>query len=87
MIITWAIADIIATSVPGRIGIHSSASATALGVIRGSMQTMRAPFSRALRRKNSVLVPSRISLGFHPHMRMYFAFSQSWRWLPVTVVP
>jgi hypothetical protein len=32
------------------IGTHSSASATALKVMRGSMQTTRAPFSRALRR-------------------------------------
>ena len=87
MIITWAIADIIAVSVPGLTGIHSSANATALGVIRGSMHTTRAPRSRAARRKYSVLVPSRISLGFHPHMRMYFAFTQSWRWLPVMFVP
>jgi hypothetical protein len=73
--------------VPGRIGTHSSASATALAVIRGSMHTRCAPWSRALRRKNSVFVPSRISLGFQPHIRMYFEFSQSWRWLPVTSVP
>ena len=38
-------------------------------------------------RKYSVFVPSRISLGFQPHIRMYFAFTQSWRWLPVTFVP
>jgi hypothetical protein len=84
---TQAMADIMAASVPGRMGIHSSARDTALRVIRGSMQTTRAPFSRAFWTKNSVLVPSRISAGFQPHIRMYFEFSQSWRWLPVTPVP
>ena len=76
-----------AASVPGRMGTHSSARATALRVIRGSMQTTRAPFSRAFWTKYSLFVPSRISAGFQLHMRMYFELSQSWRWLPVTLVP
>ena len=84
---TWAMADIMAASVPGRMGIHSSARATAVRVWRGSMTTMRAPFSLALRRKYSEFVPSRISQGFQLHIRMYLEFTQSWRWLPVTFVP
>jgi hypothetical protein len=80
-------ADIIAASVPGRMGTHSSANDTALSVRRGSTQTTRAPFSRARRTKYSEFVPSRISAGFQLHMRMYLELSQSWRWLPVTAVP
>ncbi len=76
-----------AASVPGRMGTHSSASETALRVMRGSTQTTRAPFSRAFWTKYSLLVPSRISAGFQLHMRMYLELSQSWRWLPVTLVP
>ncbi len=66
-----------AASVPGRIGIHSSASDAALMLRRGSTQTTRAPFRRASWRKYSVFVPSRISAGFQLHIRMVFAFSQS----------
>ncbi len=68
-IITFAIADIIATSVPGRIGTHSSARPTAESVFRGSMQTTRAPCSRACFTNQAVFVPSIISAGFQPHIR------------------
>ena len=44
---TCAIAVIIAASVPGRIGTHSSASAAAERLCLGSMQTTRAPRSLA----------------------------------------
>ena len=84
---TWAMADIMAVSVPGRMGTHSSARDTALRVMRGSMQTVRAPRSRASRTKYSVFVPSRISAGFQPHIRKYLVLSQSCRWFPVIVVP
>ncbi len=86
-IITYAIAVIIAASVPGRIGTHSSARLTAERLIRGSTHTVRAPRSRASFTNQSLLVPSRISAGFQPHIRMYLELSQSWRWLPVSRVP
>src|SRR5512135_2814744 len=84
---TWAMADIMAVSVPGRMGIHSSARETALNVMRGSMQTTRAPLARASLRKYSVFVPSRISAGFQLHINIYLELSQSCRWFPVTAVP
>jgi len=84
---TCAIAVISAASVPGRIGTHSSARAAAERLCRGSMQTTRAPFSRASFTNQSLFVPSRISAGFQPHMRISFALSQSCRSLPVVSVP
>jgi hypothetical protein len=87
VIMTWAMADIMAASVPGRMGTHSSARAAAVSVWRGSITTIRAPASLALRRKYSEFVPSRISQGFQLQARMCLEFTQSWRWLPVTFVP
>jgi len=59
-----------AASVPGRIGTHSSASPTADSVFRGSTQTVRAPASRAFFTNHAEFVPSIISAGFQPHIRM-----------------
>ena len=84
---TYAIAVMSAASVPGRIGTHSSAREAAERLCRGSMQTTRAPRCRASLRKKSLFVPSRISAGFQPHIRISFALSQSCRWLPVVRVP
>ena len=72
-----AIALIMAASVPGRIGIHSSARETALNVMRGSIQTTRAPLSLAFLTKKALFVPyAGVTLPFDPYtqlVRKHFA--------------
>ena len=84
---TQAMASKSALSVVGRIGIHWSASATAVLVHIGSITMMRAPASFACFRYQDVLVPYVVSAGFQPAMMISLACTQSVRLLPVRIVP
>ena len=75
-------ADIIATSVPGTIGIHLSATTTSVSEYRGLMLMTLAPFSCALTRLYMASVPEFILAGSQPQRIISFEFNMSSRECP-----
>ena len=84
---TLAIATITAVSVPGRIGIHLSASVAAVSWYRGSIAITLAPFSLAFIKWYMVFVPEIIRAGSQPHKIIILELSRSSRLLPTITEP